>query len=77
MRPPVCAICEKGFRPGRGEAGGQLVEFADYEPAAPCRVGHPRGLVWVCEEHRISAERMSHLDAGKAIGLLRRWFRRR
>lgn len=71
MKPPICAVCGERFSPGKGEDGGTAVKFADYEPLPERRVGHPKGMVWVCREHLEGARSRTTLTTAEAIKKIR------
>ncbi|MEL6880170.1 MAG: hypothetical protein AAGM27_07490 [Cyanobacteria bacterium J06554_3] len=71
MKPPICAVCGKRFSPGKGEDGGTTVKFADYAPLPERRVGHPKGMVWVCSEHLEGARSHANLTTAEAIKKIR------
>ncbi|MCB1138088.1 MAG: hypothetical protein KDK23_04995 [Leptospiraceae bacterium] len=72
MKPPICVLCGKDFRhewDGQ-EAGGGLVQFADYRPLPPQIVGHPHGVGFFCTSHLSQARSLHHLEMHAAINLM-------
>lgn len=68
MMPPLCGVCgREGMRNGLSH---ELVRFADYEALPEGIVGHPKGLVWICEAHLAAAQALVHLPSDKALGEL-------
>jgi hypothetical protein len=71
MRPPICYICDKHFRPSDG---GGLVYFKkrpsdikwDKKAEQPGYVGHPPYTEWFCEDHYDEAKERSHLPIDQA-----------
>lgn len=65
MMPPYCAICHRSD-------DATLVRFADYTPVPDGMTGHPHGLVWLCGEHRVGADALTHLPSGEALRRIER-----
>ena len=63
MKPPICELCGRAFweELAYRHTGGDTVEFGDYAPLPRGLVGHPEGLVWLCDRH---------LAAGRALAAL-------
>lgn len=67
MKPPICSYCGSRFSPSK--TGGTTLKFAitaEEEASNQWmrdnrRVGHPKGLHWICETHIAAAEELTHL----------------
>ncbi len=64
MKPPICELCGHDFRHqwDGSDAGGGLVQFADYRPLPGNQVGHPAGLGFFCSVHLTQARSLHHLS---------------
>lgn len=69
MKPPMCDLCKRKFSPSQN--GGGTIRFADYEPLPDGIVGHPKSLVWFCEEHLDAAKAVKKLNYKEAMYQLR------
>jgi hypothetical protein len=67
MMPPICAICGVRFP----AAEGGTVRFSNFTPLPEGRVGHPKGLVWVCGDHIAQARALSDMTSTEAIRKLK------
>ncbi|MCB1165803.1 MAG: hypothetical protein KDK37_02990 [Leptospiraceae bacterium] len=69
MKPPICELCGEDFRHewNGEEAGGGLVQFADYRPLPSGRMGHPEGLAFFCSRHLIEARSLHTLTLSEAL----------
>jgi len=70
MRPPECDICGKQID-YQDSYHDYLVRFSDYKELPPDMVGHPDGLLWICDEHREMANELSHLSSLRALQIIR------
>lgn len=68
MQPPICSFCHRDQRDCEGLEFG-LVKFADYEPLD--RPGHPKGMLWFCNEHLEEAKKLEQLESSNALKQLR------
>ncbi len=75
MRPPICALCGHDFRAAAAAADGGLVYFRDRESLPDGMVGHPRGVEWFCDRHRLAARELSGSSLNDAMRELRRRYR--
>lgn len=68
MRPPICDFCD---RDGRDHPSLEfaLVSFRNREPLE--QPGHPKGLLWFCQDHLARASELSHLDSHGALRRMR------
>lgn len=64
MMPPICEIC-------RSQTGCDAVRFADHAPLPPGLMGHPTGLIWLCDRHRDAGQALAHLPSHAALAQLR------
>ena len=71
MEPPICSLCHKDQRDHPDLEFG-LVRFADYEPID--RPGHPKGLLWFCEDYLDAAKSLEYLPSSEALERLRKQF---
>ena len=72
MKPPICSLCNRDFRSEHFhyKSGGDLVQFADYEPLAQGIAGHPRGLAWFCRDHLEQARAYAFMPCAVALSTL-------
>lgn len=73
MKPAICYLCHSDFRSEyfHTQAGGALVQFADYKPLAEGAAGHPRGLEWFCRHHLSAAQALTSTSADESLSLLK------
>ncbi|MHA1819990.1 MAG: hypothetical protein ACTSU2_16195 [Promethearchaeota archaeon] len=79
MRPPICDICGKRFRPDEGK----LIYFVrrpsdekwHKEMQRSHKVGHPPEAAWFCDKHYKRALELQHLTIDKAFEILREEFK--
>ncbi len=76
MRPPICAVCQKRFNPGKKSglisfslSHAEKIENLKFE--TPGYVGHPKGQEWFCEKHYHIAEKYQSLPLQEALPLIK------
>jgi hypothetical protein len=78
MKPPICELCGRAFSAELAyrNTGGDTIEFADYAPLPQGMVGHPQGLVWLCDRHLAAGRALAALPWPEAKARLEREFGR-
>jgi len=71
MRPPICDLCGKDID-YKSNSSDYLIKFSDHEELPPHTVGHPKGLLWFCDEHVNIASKLSHLSSTEALDVMRK-----
>ena len=73
MKPAICYLCHTDFRSEyfHIQAGGALVQFADYKPLPEGAGGHPRGLEWFCRHHLQAAQALTSSSTDEALSQLK------
>lgn len=69
MQPPICSFCDRDQR-DNADLEFELVRFENYEPLD--HPGHPKGLLWFCQDHIDAARKLEHLSSSEALREMRK-----